>query len=225
MDDPSLDEAAHRRALRGLRRINAVSGSVDAVWEPIERFVREEVREPARPWRLLDVACGGGDVTVGLWQRAKAAGLPIQVSGCDMSETALAFARQRAAAAGAEDVAFHRCDALNQPWPTAYDVVTCTLFLHHLDPPAVETLLRKMAAHAELVVIDDLVRSRAALAGTWVGVRVLSRSPVVHVDGPRSVRGAYTPDELRSMAERAGMAGAQIEGHFPWRMRLTWRRR
>lgn len=53
---------------------------------------------------------------------------------------------------------------------------------------------------------------------------VLSRSPVVHFDGPASVRAAYTPAELRALADQAGLAGATVRPVFPCRMLLTWSR-
>ena len=57
-----------------------------------------------------------------------------------------------------------------------------------------------------------------------LGCRVLSRSPVVHVDGPRSARAAWTVTELRGLAERAGLAGASVERRLPCRMLLDWSR-
>lgn len=218
MDQPGLEAGAHAQALRGLARINRFSRSADVLWRP----VREALLREARPMRLLDVACGGGDVAVRLRLRAKRAGLALEVTGCDVSETALAVARRRAEAAGV-DVRLERVDVLGEDLPGRYDAVTCGLFMHHLDPPEVVMLLGKMAAAARLVLVDDLVRSRAALLGAHVAVRVLSRSRVVHVDGPRSVRAAYTPEELREMAAAAGMAGATVARHFPARMLLTWR--
>jgi hypothetical protein len=35
MDDPTLDPAEHRRALRGLSRLNTVSGAFRSLWHPI----------------------------------------------------------------------------------------------------------------------------------------------------------------------------------------------
>jgi hypothetical protein len=56
------------------------------------------------------------------------------------------------------------------------------------------------------------------------GTRLLSRSPVVHVDGPRSVAAAFTPAEALDLAQRAGLTGATVVRRWPCRFLLTWRR-
>ena len=52
MDDPSLEAGRHRRALRGLSRLNRLSGSVRIVWPSIRALARREKRR----LRILDLA-------------------------------------------------------------------------------------------------------------------------------------------------------------------------
>jgi hypothetical protein len=78
------------------------------------------------------------------------------------------------------------------------------------------------AEHA--VLLTDLERSRPGLLLAWAGSRVLTRSPVVHFDAVASVRGAFTLDEARAIADSAGLAGARFERTWPARWRMCWRR-
>ena len=228
MDDPSLDAAEHARALRGLARINRVSGSVGGVWPAVEAAARRAPgsAERQRVIRVVDVACGGGDVAIAVKRRADRAGLAVEVIGCDVSETALDLARAAADRAGVT-VEFERVDALAGPLPSG-DVVMCSLFLHHLTDDQAATVLGHMRDAATgdgrngTVVVNDLRRSRVGYAAALMGTRLLSRSPVVHVDGPRSVQAALTVEEVRALAERAGLPGAVVERVRPWRLRLTW---
>ncbi|MFO8238760.1 MAG: hypothetical protein R6U00_11050, partial [Prochlorococcaceae cyanobacterium] len=128
---------------------------------------------------------------------------------------------------------FFQADALADPWPQGpeaassegYDVVLCSLFLHHLDGDEAERLLALMARRARrLVLVNDLIRSPLGFALAWGGTRLLSRSPVVHTDGPLSVRGAFRLAEVAAMAERAGLAGAELRRCWPERYLLSWRR-
>src|SRR5437868_11693552 len=89
MDQPDLDPRRHVEALRGLERINALSGSARLLWPP----VRELARKAAAPLRLLDVATGAGDVPLRLWRRARKAGVALTVAGCDRSACAVGHAR------------------------------------------------------------------------------------------------------------------------------------
>jgi 2-polyprenyl-3-methyl-5-hydroxy-6-metoxy-1,4-benzoquinol methylase len=214
MDDPALDPAEHRRALAGLARINRWSGSAKLLWPPI----RDLARQLNRPLRILDVATGSGDVPLSLLDLARREGITLDITGCDLSPLAIDEARSRG-----ENATFRTLDVLNEPLPGGFDVVTCSLFLHHLDEPDVVTVLRAMAAAGSLVLVNDLVRSRFNLLQVWVAARLFSRSRVVHVDGPLSIRGAFTVPEMRRLAERAGLIGATVQSKFPCRMLLTWR--
>jgi hypothetical protein len=98
------------------------------------------------------------------------------------------------------------------------------LFLHHLAHDDAVVLLKKMSEAAPALVVNDLARGPAGYAAAVVGTRLLSRSPVVHTDGPRSVRAAFTVGEARLLAQRAALDGARVEPVFPYRWRLDWGR-
>src|SRR5687767_1592265 len=92
MDDPALDRASHQQALKGLERVNLISNIAGVLWRAV-RPVCEAV--PDRPVRVLDVGCGGGDNSLGLWRVARRAGRDIVIGGCDISEQALGIAAER----------------------------------------------------------------------------------------------------------------------------------
>jgi hypothetical protein len=82
-----------------------------------------------------------------------------------------------------------------------------------------------MAAAAQrLVLVDDLRRTRFGYALAWIACQLLTRSPVVHTDGPRSVRAAFTLAEARQLAARAGLDDCRISPHWPQRFLLSWNR-
>lgn len=221
MDQPGLDDAEHRRALKGLKAINRASRTAAALWQMIEPLARE--RRPT-PLSVLDAGCGGGDVAIGLARRASAAGAPLAIHGCDISRTAIEHARQQAHTQRIANADFFPCDLFLQPLGRQFDVVFCTLLLHHLDEPQAVRLLQIMAAAAgEMLLVDDLRRTRWGLVLATVACRVLSRSPIVHFDGPRSVRAAFTGSEALELARRAGLRGAQLQCHWPQRFLLSWR--
>ena len=149
----------------------------------------------------------------------------LTVAGCDRSPVAIEQARARARRARAP-IEFFVADALTDPLPSGYDILTCSLFLHHLSDDDAVTLLQRMAHAAQhLVLVNDLVRGVPGLALAVVGTRFLSRSPVVHADGPQSVRAAYTIEEVCALASRAGLAGASVERRWPCRFLLSWGKR
>ena len=140
MDDPGLPEAEHVVALAALARINAVSRTSAQIARRVAS--RFDVRgRPAAsrlnsPLKVIDVACGGGDVTIGLAVRlGRLAALrghaAPEVIGIDLSEVALERARRQAAARGVA-VHFLAADITAAGCPPC-DVAVSSLFLHHLD--------------------------------------------------------------------------------------------
>jgi 2-polyprenyl-3-methyl-5-hydroxy-6-metoxy-1,4-benzoquinol methylase len=218
MDQPGLDGAAHVQALAALRRINFWSGTAGTLWRALAPLARQH----DGPLRVLDVATGGGDTPICLWQKARRAGIGLVIEGCDKSATAIEHARRQAERAGA-DVRFFTLDVLAERVPAEYDVATCALFLHHLDEePAVELLRRLAGAARRLVLVSDLARCRSGYLAAYLGTRLLTTSPVARVDGPLSVQGAYTPAEALALAERAGLVGATVRRSWPFRFLLSW---
>ena len=221
MDEPGLAPEPHHAALDGLRRVNFLSNSAGILWPAIRTLAMQK----SGPLRLLDIGSGGGDVLVGLWRRARRADIALECEGADISDTALEHGRHLARRAGAP-IAFRRLDALAEPLPPGFDIIASSLFLHHLAEADAVRLLHKMKAGAgRLVLVNDLTRSRLGYMAAWCGTRILSRSPIVHVDGPLSVRAAFTIAEMGRLAEVAGLAGATISARWPFRCLLEWRPR
>lgn len=220
MDDPQLDAEAHAHALRGLRRINRVSRTLGTLWHPIERLARAR---PERTLSVIDVATGGGDLPIALCRKARRHGVALEIEGCDISPVAIDYARNAAARAAAP-VGFFCADALASELPRHYDIITSSLFLHHLTEAQVITLLRALAANADHVLVSDLIRNWTGYGLAFVGTRALSRSPIVHIDGLRSVRAAFTLSEARDLAARAGLGGAHFSRHWPSRFLMHWQR-
>lgn len=234
MDDPGLDPAAHEAALRGLARLNWFSG----VSKQMYRRLRKIALSSPRPLRVLDIATGSGDLPIDWLLQSRLDGIPLAMTGVDISPQAIATARARAAVAGVEEVEpmtagesgrsgwtaeWLVANALEDPLPDDFDVVTCSLFLHHLEDEDVVRLLRVMrdatdgGGDLRRLLICDLARSRWNLAAVSVASRLLSRSPIVHGDAVLSVRAAMTRGEFAELAEVALGIPVRVSPLFPCR--------
>lgn len=218
MDDPALDAGEHLAALQALGRINALSLTAAQLARAITtQLVPLRHRPP--PTTVIDVGCGGGDVTVALARRL---GSRFHVTGIDISPRAVARAAEHAAARGVDNVSFAVRDVLAAGCPDC-DVAVTSLFLHHLDDDTAAATVRSLAAAAVVGgVVSDLVRSRRGLVLAQLATRVLTRSRVAQIDGPLSVRAARTLPEYRLLMDRAGLATAGIEATWPERVLITW---
>ena len=223
MDQPDLPDDSHRQALAGLARTNTLAGTSRPLWKRIRRLSAAD--GPLSKLSLCDIASGAGDVAVSLCRRAKRDGVKLRVTGYDISPVAVETAQSRAQAAGIRGARFEVRDVLTCPPESLgrFDVVTCTLFLHHLTADQAVELLQRMAHMARrLVLVCDLKRGRLGYTAAQLVVHLVSRSEVVHADGPQSVAAAFTLSEARTLARRAGLAGAEIYRAWPFRYLLAW---
>jgi 2-polyprenyl-3-methyl-5-hydroxy-6-metoxy-1,4-benzoquinol methylase len=238
MDNPDLDPREHQRALAGLRRINWFSGTASQLQK---EFLRIAASRPQRHWEILDVGCANGEVAFELASRLRGK-LDFTLTGWDMSPVAIASAEARragelqhspvqpsvtASGSPASCLRFKVRNLFDELERTAgqpqFDIIYCTLLLHHFsDEDAIRVLaaMRQLARHA--VIVDDLRRTRLGWLLAVAGCHLLSRSPVVHFDGPQSVRAAFSSQEALRMANTAGLNGATLRHHWPERFQLCW---
>jgi ubiquinone/menaquinone biosynthesis C-methylase UbiE len=215
IDAPSLDTRAHAHALQSLNLVNRLLAVDRGLYAAVERL------GPADRLSVLDLGTGGGSFLGYLFRRRGGRSMP-PLLGLDFSTFALTQAEAWYDGAVRPVVADARKIPLAE---NSVDVVTCSLFLHHFDEADVLGILREAARVARRgVVVSDLSRSRLALVLTWITTRVISRSRVFHVDGPKSVRAAFRRGELAELAARAGLAGACVWRRFPFRLMLVWRK-
>ncbi len=228
MDDPALPASDHVAALQALAQINLISGTAAQLTRQVVAIARPHAAAPSemRPLHVVDLACGGGDVTLAVARRLARLGIPAHVTGVDMSERALDVARNAAEAAGPTGLSgltFVQRNLDEEGCPPC-DVAISSLFLHHLDDPAASRLLSSTASAVRCgLVISDLVRSRLGLALAVLGTSILARSRVARVDGPLSVRAARTPEEYRMLCSRAGLAHPRITSSWPARVLISWK--
>jgi len=205
--DRPVVPAARDASLADIDRLNAWFGGYTLTLRALDHIV---LRAPASARVLVvDVGGGRGDFARRLIEHARPWRRRVKVVVVDRDPDLLAIAR-RAAPSG---VALVRADATALPFREAsVDVVTMSLTLHHLEPDAAVASLGEMSAATRgAIVVNDLWRSWISLALVWVATRVLRCHPISRHDGPLSVRRAYSPDEIRGLAEKAGLPAPRLE--------------
>lgn len=221
MDQPDLDTTEHRRALEHLQMFNRLSRIGSTIWPSIRKLAKKHATAD-RPLRVLDLACGGGDVLIDLARRAQKANLPCQWVGWDISPVSKTHGEELAARSKL-DVTFEQHDVVEDEFPEGVDVVISTLFFHHLRTDTVVELLKKMSKAARhAVLVSDIIRARWHYALVKTVTTCFSSSWVVKVDGPISVRAAFTIDEFRQAVADAGLVDATVKPVFPGRFLLHW---
>jgi ubiquinone/menaquinone biosynthesis C-methylase UbiE len=118
-------------------------------------------------------------------------------------------------AAAYPEITLVQGDALALPVPPgSVDVVISAMTLHHLQPEGAVRYLAEIDTVSRLGwVVNDLVRGRVAHRLVWAATRLFSRNAMARHDGPMSILRSYTPSELASLCEKAGLFDVIVSHH------------
>jgi ubiquinone/menaquinone biosynthesis C-methylase UbiE len=213
-----LDHATHDRAelagnLRDIRRVNHLLGGTSTILRHLPPLL--DTIPPEQPARLLDLATGSGDIPIAISRWATRRKRPLAIVASDYSDEILELAREQIA--GLPEITLARYDARAVPLPDKqFDIVLCSLSLHHFSPDDAVRVLREMDRLAQVgFILNDLRRGRLGYAAAWIAARLTTRNRLTRNDAPLSVLRAYTPRELRNLLHRAGIDDATVSTH-PW---------
>jgi ubiquinone/menaquinone biosynthesis C-methylase UbiE len=221
-----LDRAGHDPTelaanLRDIRLVNRLAGGVATVLRHLPGLLSHIPR--GRPVEILDLATGCGDIPLSLAAWADRHCRPLQLTATDHSPEILAEAQRTLA--GVPGVTFTICDARAVPFPDrSFDVVLCSLSLHHFAPEEAVQVLREMDRLSRTgFILNDIRRCLAGFVAAWAASRVATRNRLTRHDMPLSVLRAYTPDELRALLRQAGIHDASVTRHPLFRMAAVHR--
>jgi SAM-dependent methyltransferase len=212
IDDPALPAADMAAAMADLARVNRLLRA----FAPTFAFLRRATRD-GRPFTLLDVGCGHGDLlrAVAVWARRR--GIEARLTGLDRSAAAVAAAR--AATPRDLGVTYLTGDVFDHRPDPPPDLITASLFLHHLSDGDVARYLRWAEATAGRGWhVNDLHRHPLARAGFRALSAVAGWHPIVRHDGAVSVMRGFSRAELAGALSAAGVSGATVR----WRPMFRW---
>ena len=216
LDTDSGTPAEVATALSDLRHINQWFGGIT----PTESMIgRAAQKLGINSLSLLEVAAGAGYVPQAASTRLLKSGVHLQVTLLDRAHSHLKNSTGNGTLAVAGD-------ALALPVADgSFDLVSCCLFAHHLEPREVVQFVNDgLRACRAAVIINDLVRDPIHLALVYVSLP-LYRSRFTHHDAPASVRRAYTIGEMHEMLRQTKAARVEIERYPFYRMGvIAWKK-
>jgi len=208
-DCPPLEAAA---SLRDLSRINRWFGGVATTRKLIERVASATGK---KHFTVLEVAAGFGEVPKIAAQQLVRKGITLDVTLLDRAPSHLLRGNRAVVA-----------DALALPFRDgSFDLVSCSLFAHHLQPPELAGFAKEASRVSRCaVLINDLIRHPLHLALVYAAFPLM-RSYVSRLDGVASVRRSYTPDEIRTILSDGANRRHKVEisRHYLFRMgAIVW---
>ncbi|WP_224985092.1 methyltransferase domain-containing protein [Geomonas agri] len=198
-------------SLADLRMVNRYLGDTRALFKHLSRKI-----DGRRQISVLDVATGSADLPVALVEWGRKNGIDMQVTGLDLNSRVLEIAREYAS--GYPEIKLLVADALQLPFRDhSFDIVLCSKTLHHLKEPEAVTVMREMLRVARRgFIVMDLRRSWIAYSLIYLLTRIFTSNRMTRYDGPLSVLKAFTDDELREWAVKAGAASVEVHREPFW---------
>jgi 2-polyprenyl-3-methyl-5-hydroxy-6-metoxy-1,4-benzoquinol methylase len=198
MDRPQPASAELAADLANLRQLNRYFGS----YRLIRFFMRRWISPGAR-LRVADLATGSGDIPRLLVRYARTRGAEMSIDAVDYQPGTIEIARQLSKTF--PEIRYHCANILEFGQPATYDIVCCSLALHHFSQKDAVGVLRRCAELSRrFVLVADLRRGILATMGVYLLTALIFRDPMTKQDGRTSVRRAFSFAELRDLACRAG---------------------
>jgi len=198
MDRPQPVTPELERDLANLRSFNRWFGS--------HRLVRHFLRRWLRPngkARILDVATGSGDIPRLIADYARRQNISVHIDAIDQQQSTIEIARRLSAAY--PEIDFRCANLFDWDPPEGYDIVFCSLTLHHFtNDDAVRALQKIRELSRARVLLADLRRARWLSCAVYFVTATIYRDEMTKTDARLSAARAFSFAELRELAERAG---------------------
>jgi len=184
--------------LRNLRTLNRYFGSYRLVRFFLDRWLRPNDR-----LRILDLATGSADIPRLVADHARELGAAVTIDAVDLQPSTVSIAAEENR--DYSEIHFHCADVLAFGEVENYDVVLCSLALHHFSKEdAVRLLRRAQELSRGKVMVADLRRSWLAKLGIICLTRLIFREPMTRNDAKVSIERAFSFRELHQLANEAG---------------------
>jgi len=198
MDRPQPVSPELERDLERIRQLNRWFGSHRLVLTFMRRWII-----PGAQIRVVDLATGSGDIPRLLVDYARRIGAQIEINAVDRQPATLEIARSLST--GYPEIFYHAANILEWDCSQRYDIALCSLVLHHFsDDDAVKVLRRCRELSKRFVLVSDLRRGFLLQAGVYMLTALIFREPMTRFDARLSAQRAFSFDEMRDLAIRAG---------------------
>ncbi len=220
-EEEALSQEELEASLLEVWAVNRWLGGNPPLFRHLSRLLADS-RGSAAPVRVLDVATGMADQPLALCRWAEKRGIPLEVTGVEISPSIAKLARKRIGAHAS--ITIHEGDGRKLPYGDgAFDIAFSNLALHHMSDEDAVAMLREMDRVTRTGwIVTDLERSRTAYGIARLLAKLVWRSPVTRHDGPLSVQRSFTAAEARRLLAAAGLE-ATVKRHFPYRLALLSR--
>lgn len=215
MDDFSLEGEELRDALDKIASINQFLGGNKLTLQGVKKLIhtKDEIT-------IVDVGCGNGDMLRALADFGTKNNYNFKLIGIDANAFTIDYAIKLSKEY--PNISYKCEDIFSEPFSQLnYDIVLCTLTLHHFKNEQIDYLLQLFHKQAQIgIVINDLHRNIIAYRAFQLICFFFRLNRMSREDGLISILRGFKKQELIDFSERNQFKNYTI--HWKWAFRYQW---
>ena len=218
MDDFSMEGDVLRDALDKIAKINQLLGGNQLTLRGIQELMTTITT--AKELTIIDVGCGNGDMLRTIADFGLKNDLEFKLIGIDANAFTINHARKLSKYY--PNITYLCKDIFDEPFSKLkYDIVLCTLTLHHFKEDEIMKLMTLFYANSTIgIVINDLHRSAVAYRLFQALCWVFRLNEMSREDGLTSILRGFKKQELIRYSENLHFSNYKIQ--WKWAFRYQW---
>lgn len=217
MDDFSLEGEELRDALDKIADINKLLGGNKLTLNGMKQLLKKTMKQEIV---IVDVGCGNGDMLRMLADYGKEMNIDFILIGIDANNYTVKYARKLSK--DYSNIEYKCLDIFDDEFKyLSYDIVLCTLTLHHFKDDEILKIIATFNNNAEIgVVINDLHRSKIAYRLFSFMCRLFNLNRMSREDGLLSILRGFKKEELELYSKKLNLNNSRIQ--WKWAFRYQW---
>ena len=218
MDDFDMKGEVLRDALDKIAKINQLLGGNKLTLEGVKNILKQNPNQ--EKITIVDVGCGNGDMLRTLADYAGNNGIKLELIGIDANQFTIDYAQKLSSQY--PNISYQCEDIFDKAFENLhYDIVLCTLTLHHFKEDEIIKLLKVFKTNAKLgIVINDLQRSNISYRLFQGLCFVFGLNDMSREDGLVSILRGFKKPELEQFSKKLQFKNYSID--WKWAFRYQW---
>lgn len=218
LDSEEIPQKDLFRNLKELDTINRLLGGYQVIFRGINKLIPKPRKQTIH---ILDIGSGGGDTLRQIYRKFQSK-LDLHLTGVDLKSDCVHYAEKRNKNLPIHFIESDYKDIFRLEENIQYDIITASLFCHHLSDEELIKLFSWMNKNAKTgFIINDIHRNPWAYYSIKGITKLFSKSHLVKNDAALSVLRAFKKAELESLLQQAGIENYRIEWIWAFRWLVT----
>ena len=218
MDDFNMEGDELKDALDKISKINRMLGGNKLTLDGVKQLLKNN--DKSNEITIVDVGCGNGDMLRNLANYGEKTNIKLKLIGIDANNFTINYATQLSS--NYKNIEYRCQDIFDKSFSDLkYDIVLCTLTLHHFNKEEIVNLLKVFNDNSSIgIVINDLQRSSIAYRLFQLLCAVFRLNTMTREDGLTSILRGFKKQELIDFSEKLNLKKYKI--NWRWAFRYQW---